>query len=159
MFIRNACADAKFCGAGGVRHLLPGTSPAGGAYGYVRWSHTGVHQGWDLYAPVNTPVYAISEGTIVRAERGHKLGRYVVLQFPHGARKLYAVYAHLSHIAVGLHQHVKEGDVLAQSGTDGNAHGTPPHLHFEIRTIPDYSKGLHGRVNPGSILGGHYGLH
>lgn len=106
------------------------------------------HQGWDLYAPVNTPVYPIADGMIVMTPRRHDLGRYVVLEFSHGSHKLYVVYAHLCHISVGSPQAVKEGTVLGQSGTDGNACGTPPHLHFEIRTIPDppAHSGLHYRV-------------
>jgi murein DD-endopeptidase MepM/ murein hydrolase activator NlpD len=162
MFIRNARDDEKYRGAPGVHHLLKQhASPAGGAFGAVRSSGTKKHQGWDLYASVNTPVYAIADGTIVAATRGHDLGSHVVLEFSHGSRTLYAVYGHLCHIAVGNNQSMKEGAILGQSGTDGNASGTPPHLHFEIRTMknpPAYS-GLHFRVSPGSILGGHYGLH
>jgi len=162
MFIRNARDDSKYRGTPGVHSLLePDASPAGGAFGPVRSSGTKNHQGWDLYAPVNTPVYAIADGKIVTATRGHDLGNYVVLRLSYGGRELYAVYGHLCHIAVGESQLVKEGAVLGQSGTDGNANGTPPHLHFEIRTVKDPPRhsGLHYRVSPGSILGGHYGLH
>lgn len=163
MFIRNARDDAKHKGERGVHHLLsPEASPAGGAFGpKVRSTHTKPHQGWDLYAPVNTPVYAIADGKIVLCTRRHDLGWHVVLEFSHGSRTLYAAYAHLCHITVSEGQTVKEGDVLGQSGTDGNAHGTPPHLHFEIRTVADppaYS-GVQYRLSPGLILGGHYGLH
>jgi murein DD-endopeptidase MepM/ murein hydrolase activator NlpD len=162
MFIRNARDDAKYRGAPGVHSLLkPDASPAGGAMGLVRSSGTKAHQGWDLYATVDTPVYAITDGKIVSVTRGHDLGHHVILEFSHGTRKLYAVYGHLCQISVGLHQPVKEGAVLGYSGTSGNAWGTPPHLHFEIRTIPNPHghSGLHHRVSPGSILGGHYGLH
>ena len=160
--MRSAREDAKYRGERGVHHFLkPDASPAGGAFGLVRSTHAKPHQGWDLYAPVNTPVYAISDGTIVRATHGHDLGTYVELEFSHGAGKLYAVYAHLCHASVAPQQTVKEGTVLGYSGTDGNAYGQPPHLHFEIRTIadPPTHSGLHFRVSPGSILGGHYGLH
>jgi murein DD-endopeptidase MepM/ murein hydrolase activator NlpD len=163
MFIRSARDDAKYKGQPGVHHLLsPDASPAGGAFGAkVRSTHTKAHQGWDLYAPVNTPVYAIADGKIVLCTRRHDLGRHVVLEFFYGSRTLYAAYAHLCHINVSLNQTVREGDVLGLSGTNGNAHGQPPHLHFEIRTIadpPGYS-GVNYRLPPGSILGGHYGLH
>jgi murein DD-endopeptidase MepM/ murein hydrolase activator NlpD len=161
MFIRNAREDARYRGQRGVRTdrlLKPDASPAGGAFGLVRSSGTQAHQGWDLYAPVNTPIYAVSDGTVVAVSRGAKLGHYVVLRFAHGTRQLYALYAHLCHVGVAEGQVVKEGQVLGAVGTDGNAWGTPPHLHFEIRTTPNYTEGLTNRVSPGSILGGHYGL-
>ena len=162
IFIRSARDDAKYRRRPGIRSdrlLKPDASPAGGAFGYVRSGGTQPHQGWDIYAPVNAPIRAISDGTIVEAARGSKLGRYVVLRFTHGARQLYAVYAHLCQVSVAVGQVVTEGQVLGGTGTDGNAWGTPPHLHFEIRTTPNYSGGLNNRVSPGSILGGHYGLH
>jgi murein DD-endopeptidase MepM/ murein hydrolase activator NlpD len=51
---------------------------------------------------------------------------------------------------------VKQGDRLGLTGNSGNAHNTPPHLHFEIRRHAHLGKGLHGRVNPGEILGFQY---
>jgi len=126
------------------------------------------HQGWDIYAPVNTPVVAITRGTIADFRRSYGYGRNVVLKFeypgyPHG---LYAVYAHLSHVAVSKGQEVEEGFTLGNTGTDGNAHGHPAHLHFEIRTVlnpphadPKNPKSvLKYRISPGDILGGHYNL-
>jgi murein DD-endopeptidase MepM/ murein hydrolase activator NlpD len=126
------------------------------------------HQGWDIYAPVNTPVVAITDGTVadVRYSRGY--GRNLLLAFKHPRYPggLYAVYAHLCHASVSKGQTVKEGDTLGYTGTDGNAHGHPAHLHFEIRTTlnpsnPDPTNPknvLRNRISPGEILGGHYNL-
>lgn len=151
MFVRSGKGDRTYAGTLGVKSLL--NSPAGGSFGMVRNGGTKAHRGWDIYADVNTPVYAISDGVIVRAERSTSFGRHVMLQFSCGTDTLYAFYAHLCHIRVGVGQAVKEGEILGNAGTDGNAAGCPPHLHFEIRTDPDG-----GQINPGRVLGGHYHL-
>ena len=162
MFIRNARDDAKHRSDPGVHHTLK--SPAGGAFGMVRSGGHQAHQGWDLYAPVNTPVVGISDGTIVSARRHLGYGQSVILkfQFSDYPKGLYAFYGHLCHISVAEGQPVHEGDILGNTGTDGNAHGQPPHLHFEIRTVDpcltDSRHPLNGRIDPGRILGGHYGL-
>lgn len=162
MFIRNARDDAKFRSQPGVHHVL--NSPAGGAFGMVRSSHHQAHQGWDIYAPVNTPIVAITDGTIVGAEHHTGYGLSVILKFrfPDYPEGLYALYAHLCHVSVIKKQIVREGQLLGATGTDGNAHGQPPHLHFEIRTsnpcYPNQEHPLHDRISPGKILGGHYHL-
>lgn len=162
IFIRNAKDDSAYQGHPGIanHHLL--RSPAGGAFGMVRSEGKVAHQGWDIYAKVNTAVVAISAGTVVSAERLAGYGRAVILKFdfPRFPAGLYALYAHLCQISVSPGQAVPEGWILGYSGTDGNAHGHPPHLHFEIRTINpcyrDAQHPLHHRINPGVVLGGHY---
>jgi len=168
LFIRNKKDDAKRRGQPGIKHLLH--SPYGGAYGMVRSEKQQGHQGWDIYAAVNTPIVAIAKGKIVKARRYRGYGQSVILSFQHPDYPdgLYAMYAHLSKISVSVGQPVEEGETLGYTGTDGNAHGQPPHLHFEIRTIAepvipdskehDHDRVLHGRINPGRVLGGHYNL-
>lgn len=161
LFVRNAKGDAGYLGKPGVHHLL--TSPAGGAFGpKVRSGVRTAHQGWDLYAEVNTPIVAIADGEIVDATRHTGYGQSVILRFHAEGHDhpLYALYGHLCHAAVAKGQPVKEGDVLGFTGTDGNAHGQPPHLHFEIRTVEscpyDPNHPLRHRISPGEVLGGHY---
>jgi len=162
MLIRSKKDDAKFIGKPGVHHVL--NSPAGGAFGMVRSEGHKGHSGWDVYAPVNTPIVAIAEGKVVSARRHGDYGLSVVLAFtaPGHPGGLYALYGHLCQASVAEGQPVKEGAILGYTGTDGNAHGQPPHLHFEIRTADpvnwDPKHPLHHRINPGTILGGHYGL-
>jgi murein DD-endopeptidase MepM/ murein hydrolase activator NlpD len=163
MKIRTAKEDAAYKGAPGVKAEKLLNSPAGGAFGFVRSDHHQAHQGWDIYAPPGTPVIAIAGGTIVWAGTQSGYGRCIILKFavPHFHRPLYALYAHLSEISV-LKGEVKEGDPLGKTGTDGNAKGHPPHLHFEIRTREYIKKEdahpLKYRMNPGDILAGHYNL-
>ena len=87
------------------------------------------HQGVDLHASMNTPVFAASDGEVVYV--GSKIrgfGRMVVMKHP---GDLYSVYAHHSKNLVKVGDSIKRGQQIAFSGASGHAHGA--HLHFEIR--------------------------
>lgn len=126
-------------------------------FGMVRNGGTKAHQGWDLAAPVGTPIYAIRSGTIVDCGEDDGYGLQLILEFTHVGLPAYAVYAHLSRVLVGKKVLVKEGDLLGFTGRTGNAKDLPKsqeHLHFEIRMLlPRPGKGLSGRIDPGEVLG------
>lgn len=102
------------------------------------------HQGQDIFAPRNTPVFAAAGGYVWRIGE-NKLGGNTVWTIGAGGRIYY--YAHLEKYAENL----KVGDevtidtVIGYVGTSGNAKGTPPHLHFGV-----YERG--GAVNPKSLF-------
>ena len=107
------------------------------------------HQGVDIFAPRGTPVLAAHAGVVVHT--GHfRLGGLVVHTV--GRRGVLAYYAHLDHLRAGLSigEVVAEGDVLGYVGNTGNARTTPPHLHFEARSI---ALGLPA-CDPVPLLGG-----
>ncbi|MFJ5558014.1 M23 family metallopeptidase [Streptomyces sp. NPDC093250] len=96
------------------------------------------HSGQDYAVPTGTPVVAAHGGTVVKAGGngagdGPAYGNAVVIK--HG-NKTYSQYAHLSSVNVKVGQVVKTGQKIALSGNTGNSSG--PHLHFEIRTTPNY---------------------
>ena len=168
IFIRSMKGDNNYRGEPGIKDEKLLNSSVGGAFGMVRSQGQKGHQGWDIYAPVNTPIIAITDGDIIKVDRSKTYGRIIILSFRYASypNGLYALYAHLSQTSVKEGQPVQEGDILGYTGTDGNAYGTPPHLHFEIRTIAEPpisdpenpASVLLYRISPGEILGGHYNL-
>ncbi|TRV82124.1 M23 family metallopeptidase [Streptomyces sp. 130] len=114
-----------------------------------RWAHK--HSGQDFAVPIGTKVEAAHDGTVVKAGPngagdGPAYGNAIVIKHGNGT---YSQYAHLSHIDVHIGQHVKKGEKIALSGNTGNSSG--PHLHFEIRTTPNYGSA----VNPVNFLHQH----
>ena len=94
---------------------------------------SGYHTGVDFVVPTGTPLKAVGAGTVVSAGWGGAYGNQVVVKLADG---YYAQYAHLSSLSVSSGQTVTVGQQIGLSGATGNVTG--PHLHFEIRTTPDY---------------------
>lgn len=91
-----------------------------------------LHQGVDLFAPLNTPVIAVRSGRVVAAEKSNGMGNYVKLQHPEG---ILTLYGHLTRIYVRKNQLIRQGQVIGTVGKTGNANhpDIQPHLHFEVR--------------------------
>ncbi|MGI5356647.1 M23 family metallopeptidase [Streptomyces sp. CA-252508] len=127
-----------------ARYTLTASFNQGGAM----WSHK--HSGQDFAVPVGTVVKAAHSGVVVKAGPngggdGPAYGNAVVVKHAGGT---YTQYAHLSKINVRVGETVKTGETIARSGNTGNSSG--PHLHFEIRTTPNYGSAL----NPAKFLRG-----
>ncbi|WP_030873249.1 M23 family metallopeptidase, partial [Streptomyces sp. NRRL S-37] len=89
-----------------------------------------------------TTVMAAHGGTVVKAGPngagdGPAYGNAIVIKHGNGT---YSQYAHLSQVNVRIGQIVKTGQKIALSGNTGNSSG--PHLHFEIRTTPNYGSAV-----------------
>src|SRR5205085_1954490 len=110
-----------------------GLAPKQSTFGNVRNGGLKPHQGWDLAAPVGTPVYAIASGRcIVAKSSGHAwsdpfgfYGRQIVLEFlsTSGSTKgmtLYAFYGHLDRIYVKQNAPAFEGQLIGLTGKSGN---------------------------------------
>ncbi|MFD5233468.1 peptidoglycan DD-metalloendopeptidase family protein [Streptomyces qaidamensis] len=109
------------------------------------WS-SGYHTGVDFVVPTGTSLKAVGAGTVVSAGWGGAYGNQVVIKLNDGH---YAQYAHLSQLSVSAGQTVTAGQQVGLSGATGNVTG--PHLHFEIRTTPDYGSD----VDPVAFLRSH----
>lgn len=126
-------------------YTLTATFNQGGSH----WMHK--HSGQDFAVPIGTDVVAAHGGTVVKAGPngggdGPAYGNAIVIKHANG---LYSQYAHLSRIDVKVGQVLATGQHIAKSGNTGNTTG--PHLHFEIRTTPDYGSA----VNPVVFLRAH----
>ncbi|WCD87112.1 Murein DD-endopeptidase MepM [Streptomyces xanthophaeus] len=124
------------------RYTLSATFGKGGNM----WSHK--HSGQDFAVPVGTPVKAAAAGTVVKSGPngggdGPAYGNAIVIKH---ANNTYSQYAHLSKLQVKVGQKVNMNQRIALSGNTGNSSG--PHLHFEIRTTPNYGSA----VNPVAFL-------
>jgi murein DD-endopeptidase MepM/ murein hydrolase activator NlpD len=114
-----------------------------------RWSHK--HSGQDFAVPTGTPVKSVHAGTVVKAGPngagdGSSYGNAVVVKHDDNT---YSQYAHLSSVKVKAGQKVQTGQEIGKSGSTGNSSG--PHLHFEIRSTPEYGSGK----EPVSVLDAH----
>lgn len=87
------------------------------------------HGGNDIFAKRGTPVIAGVDGRI-RTIRGGRTGLGYYLD---GVDGVTYYGAHMDSLRVGNGQGVKRGEVLGAVGNTGNAAGTPPHLHFEVK--------------------------
>ena len=88
-----------------------------------------MHEGVDLSAPIGTPIYAASAGSVVGAAPNGGYGNWIRIDHP---GKLSTVYGHLSEFAPGIKEGVQvgQGDLIGFVGNTGRS--TVPHLHFEI---------------------------
>lgn len=86
------------------------------------------HQGNDIFAPRNTPLFAVAAG-VVDVSDGGLGGRQLGLSAADGT---YYYYAHLESFAVANGTQVRAGQVVGYVGDSGNALGGATHCHFEI---------------------------
>lgn len=151
--------------------------PNSAKFGMTRRSGTRAHQGVDIFALPGTDVYAVLDGKIIDMyvdKRGYGLTLYLEVNpddveklkridydseessgerlygenYVIGSKIKYIRYAHLSSAEVEIGDSVKAGQVIAKTGSTGNATRTRgPHLHFEM-AFEMKGKGLTNRVNP-----------
>ncbi len=105
------------------------------------------HQGTDIMSPRGTPVLAVADGTIEELGKHRLSGFFVRLDHGEGWT---TTYMHLNNDTLGTDdgaggswtaffptlvegQTVEAGDVIGYVGDSGNAEGTQPHTHFEVK--------------------------
>ena len=103
--------------------------------------HGHVHMGIDFTADEGEEIHAVAPGSVVHAGWYGGGGPTVIIQHDSGWQ---SVYMDMSpNILVGVEQDVDRGDVIGYTGgviydDDGTKLSTGAHLHFEIRTEPNY---------------------
>jgi peptidoglycan LD-endopeptidase LytH len=88
------------------------------------------HQGTDVMAPFNVPVYAFTSGVVLRRSSSRLGGLGLYLRGDDGATYF---YAHLNaYTAAGsAGRRVVAGEHIGYNGYTGNASRGAPHVHFE----------------------------
>ncbi|UZE93827.1 MAG: M23 family metallopeptidase [Candidatus Pacearchaeota archaeon] len=128
-------------------------------YGEPRfgYEHTGIDiggagtEGYDIVAAASGKIVKTIDGCKVsdcencvteicdtegcRRSKVGKSGNMIVIEHEYSGRKIYSLYMHLKEnsVVVKVGDNVKRGEKIAEVGKTGNACGTPPHLHFEVR--------------------------
>lgn len=109
------------------------------------------HVGIDFFVPVGTPVYAVTDGVVIKEENNARsYGRYIMILHPDGNASL---YAHLSKFEVEVGEEVRGGQLVALSGgdaddnIDGDGWSLIEHLHWEVRTQGHLDNNLYN-INP-----------
>lgn len=86
------------------------------------------HEGMDISAPRDTPIFAAAKGRVIEA--GWVAGYGLVVQIDHGFG-ITTLYGHASSLIVQKGQEVLRGDMIARVGSTGIS--TSSHLHYEVR--------------------------
>jgi murein DD-endopeptidase MepM/ murein hydrolase activator NlpD len=87
------------------------------------------HSGIDIAVPTGTPVRAPADGVVILAADHPFTLEGNLLMIDHGMG-LNSAFLHLSKIDVRVGDHVRQGQVIAESGATGRATG--PHLHWSL---------------------------
>ncbi|HEY2661965.1 MAG TPA: M23 family metallopeptidase [Caulobacteraceae bacterium] len=111
--------------------------------------YTRMHQGIDFGVPSGTPVFAAGDGVIEEARWAGGYGRWMKIRHTGGWE---TAYGHLSGWAARPGQHVRQGQVIAYSGSTGESTG--PHLHYEVMDAGRKVDPKSAKVPAGTILGG-----
>ncbi len=106
--------------------VRPIAGPVTSGFG-PRWGR--LHAGTDFGAPIGTPIYAPSNGTVTAVGPASGYGQWVKLAHSGGTA---TVYGHITAWTVTVGQAVRAGQLIAYSGNEGRSTG--PHLHFETHT-------------------------
>lgn len=148
------CAEPDLC----IGNPLPnpevtpsgGWNTKGGTYGNTRSCSNGTcsqfHDGIDISADVNTPLYSMHNGTVVgrRAsmapgeydEFEKTWGNYVIVESVVNGGTIRLRYAHMNSVSVAMNTTIYAGQQIGLTGNTGNAQTTEdvkvlPHVHVQ----------------------------
>ena len=108
---------------------------ASARFGAPRSGHT--HQGQDIFAPCDTPLYAAHAGVVKTSSFQSSAGYYLVIDGADGTDTAYMHMKKLSWAPVGTPLYPTQQ--IGRVGASGNASGC--HLHFEHWSAPGWYAG------------------
>ena len=102
------------------------------------------HEGVDYAASTGTPVWAVGDGTVVKAGWAGACGKAVELRHANGFT---SVYCHLSRLETHAGARVSQKSVIGLSGATGRVTG--PHLHYALKKGGRFVNPLAVKFPPG----------
>jgi murein DD-endopeptidase MepM/ murein hydrolase activator NlpD len=109
---------------GGHQFVRPAAGVFTSGFG-SRWGTT--HYGIDIANKIGTPIYAVTDGTVIESGPASGFGLWIRIKHAGG---FISVYGHINRSFVHAGQVVKAGQQIAEIGNRGQSTG--PHLHLEI---------------------------
>ena len=112
------------------KFIIPAQGPTSGTYGTVRYYNGkkgNYHNGYDIAAPLGTPIHAPSSGLVMLTGDYYYNGKFIMVN--HG-NNLISMFLHLDDIAVKKDDVIKKGQFIGTIGTTGLSTG--PHLHWSV---------------------------
>lgn len=109
------------------------------------------HEGIDYAAPLGTPVSAIGDGIVKKAQYSGGFGNLIIIKHTNGYE---SYYGHLSKYGRGIKRgaRVKQGQLIAYVGSTGLSTG--PHLDFRMKTPKGFINFLKMKTPPSITLSG-----
>jgi len=110
--------------------MFPVSGSVSSSFGYRHHPILGtykLHTGVDIRCRTGTSVCAAASGVVSRAGYNRAYGYMVIIQHNGGYSTL---YGHNSRLLVSTGEQVKQGQVIAKSGSTGWSTG--PHLHYQL---------------------------
>ena len=100
--------------------------------GYTKTS--GRHEGIDLVCSLNAPVYSLTDGEVVRVQKGYNgsKGLSTIAIYDASANKT-VIYLHSNPLSLKVGQKISKGQQIATQGWRGCSHSSGSHTHVEVR--------------------------
>ncbi len=125
-------------GGGSLMGLKPGSLAVPMAEGTYTISspfgmrETGMHDGQDYAAPLDTPFYAAGDGEVIAAEPAAGYGHWIRIRHTIEGQIVESLYGHMQASGVLVHtgDKVTAGQLIGKVGSEGQSSG--PHLHFGV---------------------------
>ncbi|MDI3546539.1 MAG: hypothetical protein PWR10_191 [Halanaerobiales bacterium] len=86
------------------------------------------HTGIDIAVPIGSPIYAAADGVVIFSGWSRGYGNLIIIKHREDRQTF---YGHNIELLVKKGDIIKQGKIIALSGSTGLSTG--PHLHFEIR--------------------------
>jgi murein DD-endopeptidase MepM/ murein hydrolase activator NlpD len=134
-----------------VMPAAEGTYRLTSSYGPRSYPFPGMHEGTDFAGSLGTPLYAVTDGTVIYSGGGRngRSGQIVIIRGEVDGATYDFWYGHMytSGVHVTEGQQVSAGQQIAEIGNNGNSTG--PHLHFEVHDANDQT------IDPHAFLKAH----